>query len=91
MTRRPRRNHTHAFKAKIALAAIKGARTLAQPVEQVDIHLDRGTDPIRVWPRACCPRSASPCSAPVFGTKLGSRNKIETVFGFDETKFRLPF
>ena len=30
MTRRPRRNHTPAFKAKVALAAIKGERTLAE-------------------------------------------------------------
>ena len=30
MQRRPRRNHTPAFKAKVALAAIKGDRTLAQ-------------------------------------------------------------
>jgi transposase-like protein len=28
MQRRPRRNHTPAFKAKVALAAIKGDRTL---------------------------------------------------------------
>ena len=27
MSRRPRRNHTPAFKAKVALAAIKGDRT----------------------------------------------------------------
>ena len=30
MSRRPRRNHTPAFKAKVALAAIKGDRILAQ-------------------------------------------------------------
>ena len=38
MTRRPRRNHTPGFKAKVALAAIKGDRTLAQRAEQFDIH-----------------------------------------------------
>jgi transposase len=38
MSRRPRRNHTPAFKAKVALAAIKGDRTLAQPAEQFDVH-----------------------------------------------------
>ena len=36
MSRRPRRNHTPAFKAKVALAAIKGDRTLAQLAEQFD-------------------------------------------------------
>jgi transposase-like protein len=34
MSRRPRRNHTPSFKAKVALAAIKGDRTLAQLAEQ---------------------------------------------------------
>jgi hypothetical protein len=29
MTRRKRRNHSSAFKAKVALAALKGERTLA--------------------------------------------------------------
>ena len=38
MTRRLRLNHTPAFKAKVALAAIKGDRTLAQLAEQFDIH-----------------------------------------------------
>ena len=38
MTRRPRRDHTAAFKAKVALAAIKGDRTLAQLAEQFDVH-----------------------------------------------------
>jgi hypothetical protein len=28
MTKRPRRNHIAAFKAKVALAALKGAKTL---------------------------------------------------------------
>src|SRR5258707_11796167 len=38
MSRRARRNHTPAFKAKVALAAVKGDRTLAQLAEQVDVH-----------------------------------------------------
>jgi transposase-like protein len=38
MKRRPRRNHTPAFKAKVAIAAIKGDRTLAQLAEQFDVH-----------------------------------------------------
>jgi transposase-like protein len=38
MKRRPRRNHTPAFKAKVAVAAIKGDRTLAQLAEQFDVH-----------------------------------------------------
>ena len=38
MTRRPRRNHSPAFKAKVALAAIKGERTLAELAQQFDVH-----------------------------------------------------
>src|SRR3974390_2938125 len=38
MSRRARRHHTPAFKAKVALAAIKGDRTLAQLAEQFDVH-----------------------------------------------------
>jgi transposase-like protein len=38
MSRRPRRNHTPAFKAKVALAAIKGDRTLAELAEHFDVH-----------------------------------------------------
>ena len=41
MSRRPRRNHTPAFKAKVALAAIKGDRTLAQLSEQFDVHANQ--------------------------------------------------
>ena len=37
MSRRPRRNHTSAFKAKVALAAIKGDRTLAQLAEHREV------------------------------------------------------
>jgi transposase len=38
MTRRARRNHTPAFKAKVALAAIGGEMTLAQLAEHFDVH-----------------------------------------------------
>ena len=43
MSRRPRRNHIPAFKAKVALAAIKGDRTLAQLSEQFDVHANQIT------------------------------------------------
>ena len=43
MSKRPRRNHTPAFKARVALAAIKGDRTLAQLAEQFDVHANQIT------------------------------------------------
>ena len=38
MKRRARRNHSPAFKAKVALAALIGDKTLAQIAEEFDVH-----------------------------------------------------
>ena len=38
MSRRPRRNHSPAFKAKVALAAVGGEKTLADLAQQFDVH-----------------------------------------------------
>jgi transposase len=43
MSRRPRRNHTAIFKAKVALAAIKGEKTLSELAEQFDVHANQIT------------------------------------------------
>lgn len=38
MTKRARRTHSPAFKAKVALAAIKGDKTLSELAQQFDVH-----------------------------------------------------
>jgi len=38
MTRRPRQNHSPALKAKVALAASKGDRTMSELATQFDLH-----------------------------------------------------
>ncbi len=43
MSRRPRRNHTAAFKAKVALAALKGEKTLLELAQQFDVHANQIT------------------------------------------------
>jgi transposase-like protein len=43
MPRRPRRNHTPVFKSKVALAAIKGDKTVAELAQQFDVHANQIT------------------------------------------------
>jgi transposase len=38
MSKRPRRNHSPLFKAKVALAAVRGEKTLAELAQQFDVH-----------------------------------------------------
>ncbi len=38
MTKRPRRNHSPAFKAKVALEAVKGEQTLIELAERFQVH-----------------------------------------------------
>ena len=43
MTKRARRNHSPAFKAKVAVAALKGEKTLAELAQQFDVHANQIT------------------------------------------------
>lgn len=38
MSKRPRRNYGPAFKAELALSAVEGEKTLAEPAQQYDVH-----------------------------------------------------
>jgi len=44
MARRPRRNHGAAFKAKVALEAIKGDQTVVELAERFEIHPNQITE-----------------------------------------------
>ena len=51
MTRRKRRNHSSAFKAKVALAAVKGERTLAELAEQFELFREQRAAALAQEPR----------------------------------------
>ena len=70
MTRRARRNHTPAFKAKVALAAIKGEKTLPELAQLFDVHPNQITQ----W-KAQLQEGA----AGVFGSGGGTAAAIPTV------------
>ena len=54
MTKRSRRTRSPAFKAKVALVAIKGDKTLAELAQQFDVHPTQITD----WKMQLLERSA---------------------------------
>ena len=68
MSRRPRRNHTPAFKARVALAAIKGELTLTDLAQQFDIHPNQITQ----WKAQLLEGAAG-----VFGRAGGSEPEID--------------
>lgn len=41
MTKRPGRNHGPAFKAKVALEALKGEKTLSELAQQFEVHANQ--------------------------------------------------
>jgi transposase-like protein len=55
MARRPRRNHSPAFKAKVALEAIRGELTLVQLCEKHDVHANQIGD----WKHQLLERAAT--------------------------------
>ena len=44
MTKRTRRNHSSGFKAKVALTALKGDKTLIEIAEQFEVHPTQVTE-----------------------------------------------
>lgn len=70
MARRSRRNHSPAFKAKVALAAVRGYRTLAELAEQFDVHPNQ----IQDWKQKLITRAEN-----VFGAGLAEAADHEQV------------
>ena len=68
MSRRPRRNHSPAFKAKVALDAIRGEKTLAELAKQHGVHPNQITD----WKNQLLERAAG-----VFGAETAEPPKAD--------------
>ena len=54
MARRPRRNHSPQFKAKVALEAVKGEQTITELAQRFDVHPNQITQ----WKTQLLERSA---------------------------------
>ncbi len=54
MTKKPRRNHAGSFKAKVALAALRGDKTLIEIAQQYEVHPNQVTE----WKRQLLERAA---------------------------------
>jgi len=59
MSRRPRRNHSSAFKAKVALATVRGDKTIAEVARQYEVHRNQVTE----WRKQLLERAAEPFGA----------------------------
>jgi transposase len=70
MSKRPRRNHSPAFKAKVALAAVKGEKTLTELAQQFDVHPNQ----ITPWKTQLLDGAAG-----VFGSELKSGSTSPSV------------
>ncbi len=65
--KRKRRNHSSEFKAKVALAALKGDRTLVELAEQFDVHPNQ----IQDWKKRVVESAGNLFSR---GTESGGKN-----------------
>jgi transposase len=61
MSRRPRRNHSAAFKAKVAIEALADGKTIAEIAQKHDVHPNQVTE----WRRQLLERAAG-----VFGAAV---------------------
>jgi len=68
MSKRPRRNHSSIFKAKVALDAIRGEKTLAELAKLHDVHPNQIND----WKNQLLERAAS-----VFGGESAAAPPVD--------------
>jgi len=75
MTKRTRRNHSGGFKAKVALAALRGDKTLTEIAQHYEVHPNQVTD----WKRQLMERAADVFDGGANAAKLGDGPDIKTL------------
>lgn len=68
--RRPRRNHSPQFKAKVAVAALRGDKTVVELSEQFDVHPNQVTQ----WKQQAVENLAA-----VFDKETGGRHSEDEI------------
>ena len=68
MSKRKRRNHSANFKAKVALAALAGEKTLSELAEQYEVHPNQ----IATWKRQLAEQAAT-----IFDKGTGSEPDVD--------------
>ena len=74
MTRRARRTHSPSFKAKVALSAIKGEKTVSELAHLYDVHHDVHPNQITSWKAQLLEGAAG-----VFGAGTGEKTAAPPV------------
>lgn len=65
MSRRPRRNHSAVFRAKVAIEAMADGKIIAEIAQKLDVHPNQGTE----WRRQLLARAAGVFGAPVLAAE----------------------
>ena len=75
MTKRTRRNHSSSFKAKVALAAVRGDKTLLEIAEQFQVHPTQVTE----WKRQLLEKAAEVFEGGAGGAKAENEPDLKVL------------